>query len=242
MIESLREWMFQNALHVQCMTEVIEITRVNNPVALKIKPQYDGLVTAFENEDKAFRYMRKDEYTALKAEKDNERDIICTGLIDAVKAATHHYEPEMVSAAGRLQLVLDNFNKPQAIVRQSYDAETATITNLLQELEKRPDDIQRLGLEGWVEQLRTKNDEFETLARQSIDTQVERPSITMRQARKEVGEVLHRLFNCVNALIIMDGEEAYIHYVPAVNAIIRHYNDVCAKHRGTVHPKGEKKG
>lgn len=238
-IETLRDRKFQNALHVQCITEVIELTRVNNPLAMKVKPQYDGLITAFELEDEAFRYMRKDEFTALKVEKDGERDVVCTGLLDAVKAAEHHYEPTIAAAARRIQLVLDSFNRPIPIIKQSYDAETASITNLLQELARKEDDVHQLGISGWVELLDTKNREFELIARQATGHQVEKPTVNMRKARANASKALHLLFKCVNALILIDGEEAYVHYVPALNALIRHYNDVAARHLGTVHHKDD---
>ncbi|MDR1169464.1 MAG: hypothetical protein LBK97_01350, partial [Prevotellaceae bacterium] len=59
-----------------------------------------------------------------------------------------------------------------------------------------------------------------------------KPEYNMLQARRGVEKAMRTMFDCVNALIIIKGETNYTIYVPKLNALIKHYNDVYAEHIG----------
>jgi hypothetical protein len=48
------------------------------------------------------------------------------------------------------------------------------------------------------------------------------------------------MFDCINALIILNGETNYVTYTGKLNALIKHYNEVYAEHIGRYEANKEK--
>jgi hypothetical protein len=149
-----------------------------------------------------------------------------------VKAATNHYTPIIAIAARRLIVIIETFNHPERITKLSYDAETASIFSLVDNLKAQKADMERVGIQGWVSALESKNKEFEALALQYIEEVVGKPDYNMLQSRRGVEKSMRTMFHCIEALIVMNGETAYAGYVTKLNAIIKHYNNVYAIHLG----------
>ncbi|MDR1115372.1 MAG: DUF6261 family protein [Tannerella sp.] len=231
-IESIQSYRFPNALHMQFMTEVKDLTTNEDPSSLGIYNQYEEFVVWYDHEDEAYKFIRKSEITETKARLDHERDEIFTGLRTSVNAARHHYTPDVAAAARRLMIIIDGFNNPEPLTSLSYDAETAAITSLLQDLNQKTDDVEKLGLQGWGTALDTKNKAFDKQADLYIGNTAKKPAYNMLHARRGVEKSMRIMFDCINALIIMKGEANYTAYVPKLNAIIKHYNEVYAEHIG----------
>jgi hypothetical protein len=147
----------------------------------------------------------------------------------------------VAAAARRLMIIIDGFNSPEPLTHLSYDAETAAITSLLQDLNQKAADVEKLGLQGWVTALETKNKAFDKQADLYIGNAAEKPAYNMLQARRGVEKSMRTMFDCINALIIIKGETNYTLYVPKLNAIIKHYNEVYAEHIGR-YEANKKKG
>jgi hypothetical protein len=217
---------------VQCVTEIKNLTEVNNPATLGVANQYGEFVVWYNREETAFEFIRRSEITEAKAKADQERDALYNGLCDAVKAATNHYTPIIAVAARRLIVIIETFNHPERITKLSYDAETASIFSLVDNLKAQKADMERVGIQGWVSALESKNKEFEALALQYIEEVVGKPDYNMLQSRRGVEKSMRTMFHCIEALIVMNGETAYAGYVTKLNAIIKHYNNVYAIHLG----------
>jgi hypothetical protein len=225
---------FTNALHFQFATEFKDKSEAHSKVVAKAQPQYDEVMLWYDREDRAFKLIRKSELSELKATVDHERDKLFFGLHATVKAALNHYDPSVAGAATRLAIVLDNYNRNPPVTSLSYDAETAAITNLMQDLNLRQADVKLVGVDGWTQSLDAKNKEFELLAKESIDESTAKPDYNMRQARRGFDQSLHTFFSCIDALAIMDGNDEIADYIAGLNAIIKHYNDVYAQHHGRI--------
>jgi hypothetical protein len=128
-------------------------------------------------------------------------------------------------------LVLGNFNHTP-IVKLSYDAETAAVNALLQELGKYAADIATVGVQNWVDGLTQTNSEFEALAKQYHDEVTEKPEYNMQNARIGIEPVLRTMFGFIEGLDVLDGEGTYAPCVQSLNTIIKHFNDVYAQHKG----------
>jgi hypothetical protein len=240
-INALYSRAFPNDLHMQSVTEIKNLTQSHNPAVLGIANQHDEFVLWYNRENKAFEYVRRSEYTAEKEKVDHDRDLTYTGMFDYVKASTNHYEPAIAVSARRLMLVVESSNSPERIIDLPYDAKTASVNALINNLYAQPADIAQIGLQGWLTALQTKNNAFETLALQHINTTVGKPEYNMINSRRGIEKAMHTMFNCINALIIMNGETAYTDYVNALNAIIKHYNDVNATRLGHYEANKNKK-
>jgi hypothetical protein len=231
-IETIQSRLFPNALHMQFVTEVKDLTTTTKPSVLGIINQYDEFVVWFTHEDDAYKFIRKSELTETKARLDHERDRLFVGLRTAIAAALDHYTPDVAAAANRLKIIVDAFDSPEPLTHLSYDAETAVITSLLQDLALKQDDVDKVGLQGWVTALEAKNKAFDKQADLYIGATAEKPAYNMLHARRGVEKAMRTMFDCINALIIMKGETNYVTYIGKLNALIKHYNEVYAEHIG----------
>ncbi|MDR2140143.1 MAG: DUF6261 family protein [Tannerella sp.] len=204
----------------------------NNPATLGIADQYSDFVFWYDRENTAFEFIRRSEITEEKEKADHARDLAYTGLSDFVKSAVNHYDPAVAVAAHRLMMLIETYNHPERLTKLAYDAETASIHSLIDNLNEQAADVAQIGLQGWITALQTKNQAFEALALQYIETVVGKPEYNMLQSRRGVEKSMRTMFHCIEALIIMNGETAYTTYVNALNAVIKHYNDVYAIHLG----------
>jgi hypothetical protein len=164
-ISKLHSRQFPNALHVQCMTEIADRMPKYPDLQTKIKGLYDPFILWLTREKTAYRYIVKSAVTAAKEAKDRERDDSFHGLYHTTLAATRYHDPAVVAAAKRLMLVPGSFNR-NPIAKLSYDAETAAVNALLQELTKYVADIATVGVQNRIDGLTRKNSEFDALAKQ----------------------------------------------------------------------------
>jgi hypothetical protein len=231
-ISVLNSRQFLNDLHIQCVTEVKNLTENNHPDVLGIAAQFDDFVIWYNREKDAFEFIRRSQITAAKDKADHARDLAYMGLYDFVKSATNHYYTDVAVAARRLLGVIETFNHPVSLTRLSYDAETASIRSLIDNIKAYPEDVTKLNMQGWITALQNKNDAFEALALEYIEEVVGKPEYNMLHARRGVENAMRTMFHCIDALIVMNGETPYTPYVTALNAIIKHYNDVYAIHLG----------
>jgi hypothetical protein len=239
-IGSIQSYHFLNALHVQCVTEIKDLTAANNPASLGILDQYEDFVVWHGREDEAYKFISKSAITAEKELVDQERDAIFTGMRSYVNSLLYHYDTATAAAARRLKITIDGFNQPAPLVDLSYDAETAAITSLLKDLSAQSDDVAKLNMKGWITALETKNKVFDALADQYVGNIAEKPAYNMLQARRGIEKSMRTMFDCINALIVMKGDAAYSAYVNGLNAVIKHYNDVYAGHIGRVEANKDK--
>jgi hypothetical protein len=232
-IEVLHSRQFSNDLHVQCVTEIKNLTQNSNPETLGIPVQYNDFTLWYDREEMAFVFIRRSEITKEKEIADHERDRACRGLAEYVKSVTHHYKPEVVAAAYRLQTVIETFNHPVRLTELSYDAETASISSLVENLKAHPNDVSMINLQEWLAELDSRNKAFEVLALKYIEDVVGKPEYNMLHSRRGVEDTMRTIFSCIDALVLLKGEtDDYKAYVNALNAIIKHYNDVYAIHLG----------
>jgi hypothetical protein len=221
-----------NDLHVQCVTEINHLTALHHPETLGIAVQYADFLVWYERETAAFEFIRRSQITTAKKKADRERDLAFMGLFNFVKSAINHYYMDVATAARRLMAMIDTFNRPVRLAYLSYDAKTASIQSLIDNLKTCPEEIEKLNLQGWIATLQNKNEAFEALTQQYIEKMVAKPAYNMVRARQGVENSMRTLFRCIDSLIVLQGEATRAPYVNALNAIIKHYNDVYAIHIG----------
>jgi hypothetical protein len=199
----------------------------------KFSPQYAVFLSSVEKEDLCYKVIRKSDLSEAKENADQARDSVIVGINEAVRTAVRHFDPAVNEAARRLKIVMDAYNTPKPLTDLPYDAETASIVNLLQELEgKYAADVQTAGLTGWVSELHARNDVFDSLAKAYNEQQAAKPPFKMKDARNETDEAYRNIVLVINALIVMEGETEYAPFVTELNELIKHYNDLLAQHEG----------
>jgi hypothetical protein len=241
-IESINSQQLINPLHMEFTIDRERLFEKYNPDMLKVRPQYDVFHLWAGREDVSYKWVIRNIDTELKAEADHARDHALSGLAQGVSFLEHSLDPEVVDAAKRVKILLDTYNQPTPVTKLPYDAETAAITNLLQELNGNvyAAYILRLGLGSWVTELQTRNQAFAALAEDYHDAQVQRPEFTLKEARQGVDHAYVDLTKQINAWIRVEGETNWAGFVHELNTMIRHYKDVVAQHLGRVHSKKNK--
>jgi hypothetical protein len=240
-IEKVRNYLLPNDLHLQFFVALMYLIKKFNPSALKIVALFEILCACIEKEDICYKIVRKSDLSRLKAEKDHLRDDVVAGIKDHLKSCLRHFDIAVCEAAYRLMVIFINYNKPISLIHLPYDAETVSIYNMLQEFEsKHASDVKITGLTEWLNELRIRNDAFNQLAIAYNEQQAEKPLFQPKNARKETDEAYKNIVYVVNALMIMEGEEAYTNFVIELNTLVKHYNNLLAQHLGRVHAEKER--
>lgn len=241
-IESIYSSQLINPLHMEFTIDRIRLFEKYNPDILKVRPQYNVFHLWADREDTSYKWVIKSMDTQLKAEADHARDNALSGLAQGVSFMEHSLDPAVVNAAKRVKILLDTYNKPTPVSKLPYDAETAAIINLLQELNNNiyAPYILLMGLGNWVTALETRNQAFAQLAVDYHDEQALRPEFTLKEARKGVDHAYLDLTKQINAWIRIEGEATWAGFVNELNTMIRHYKDIVAQHLGRIHSKKDK--
>jgi hypothetical protein len=222
-----------NALHLQFIIAVLDLIRKFGHVFAKITAQTEALQVCADKEDRCYKIVRKSDISAAKRKSDEARDTVILGLKDAIKSLLRHFDISIQEAAQRIKILIDAYDNPKPLVSLSYDAETAAVNNLLQELDgKYAADVQTTALSAWVEELRARNNDFDALTKAYNEQQAEKPAFRSVDVRKDSDKVYLNIVAVINAMIILEGEANYESFIAELNTLIKHYNDLVARHRG----------
>jgi hypothetical protein len=241
-IESIRNYLLSNALHLQFFIAVLNLIGKFRQILSKITAQTDALQTCVDKEDLCYKVIRKSNISAVKEESDYERDTVILGIRDAVKSLLRHFDINVREAAQRIKIVIDAYDSPKPLAKLPYDAETVAVNNLLQEFDgKYAVDIQTTGLSAWVEELRARNNAFDALTVAYNEQQAEKPLFRPADVRKDTDKAYQNVITVINALMIMEGETEYATFVTELNTLIKHYNDLIAQHQGRLQAEKNEK-
>lgn len=187
-------------------------------------------------EDNTYKWMRKSDFTKKKLETDSKRDAAYTGITNIVRLNLHHFDPALRDNAQHIQNLLGNYGD---VVRMNYDGETASIDSIVARLKSNEYILaaKNLGLESWITELENQNTLFKIYVEDSIQEQLNKPSISARNARRETNDALNNITNRVTALINLNGPDNYTAFVHEFNINVNHYNVIVHEHYGRLHVK-----
>jgi len=221
---------YHNAEHFKLHANARNIMAKHNPQTLGLQALYDPYATLIDKEDDAFKKIMKSELTDQIHALDKERDGYYTGLTGAVRHALKHYDPQVVAAATRVQIVLTTYGNP---VQKRYDEETSLLYNLLQELNgKYAADAAAAAVSGWVQKLSAANDAFDALLQTRRGEYNERNDLVLRKCRLEVDAAYGAIRERVNAGVVFEGAEKYAAFIKELNGLIAENNTALAMRKG----------
>lgn len=200
------------------------------PEKLGIQNLYPAYQSALAEEVSLLNVVRASSLTDDLFEADKLRDETYRGLDGTVRSARNHFNPEIRKAATRLSLLLDTYG---AIPDKPYDQESAAIIKLVAELEGAySPEVTALGLAGWVVELKSRNDAFNSLKNQRYSEATVKPSQNLKAARRETDIAYRAIEKRINALIEVNGIEAYVAFVAEMNQRIENYQHLLAQRKG----------
>jgi hypothetical protein len=241
-IRGIKKSMLTNALHVQFILAVLLLGDKFHVIRMKLSEFITNLKAALEKEEESYRVIQKSDISGLKAEADVARDNLVLGMRDALKSLLRHFDANIRAAANRIKIVYDAYNRPTPLGKLSYNAETAAINNMLQDLEsKHAQDLIITGIKTWTDELKNKNEEFNQLATSYYEQQSEKPLFHAEEARKETDKAYNEFITVLAGLLLLDKENktVYEDFVKELNVIVKSYNDQIAQHQGRLHAEDE---
>jgi hypothetical protein len=220
-IDKITPLHLRNDAHFQFFTEFRDLFVDEKAAKLGVKPLFDEWLELFAREDEALKKIVKSEFTSKIHEADKARDEIFTGMTDINKGSLKHYDEKAREAAERLKILFDTYGK---IDKKTLNEQTGAVTNILQELKGQyAADAAAVGIDGWVEELQTRNIALETLIKERFDEAASKTDIVVKDARAEVDKQYKAITERINALIIVEGPEKYEEFVKTLNVIIAKY-------------------
>ncbi len=220
----------RNEEHNMFNLDFVNLVTRFTPEVLGIQALYPAYNAAFELETAALNVVRGSVITDELSVVDNERDTLFSGLSGTIKSALNHYDAEIRAAASRLKLLLDTYGN---LSTKPYDQETAAIIKLVDELEgPYAADVAKLGITGWVIELKNQNLAFDTLKNTRYAENAAKPPQNLKEARLATDKAYRAIVKRMNALIEVNGEEVYADFVTEMNQRIDNYKTVLAQRHG----------
>lgn len=200
------------------------------PETLGIQALYPVWQAAFGTEEAALNVVRASAITDELYDTDVARDVTFKGLAGTVKSALNHFDAGVKAAAARLEALLDTYG---AVFAKPYDQETAAIIKLVSELEGTyAADVTTMGIAGWVAELKARNQAFDALKSSRYTENTAKPQQNLKLARVETDNAYRPIVKRVNALIEVNGTEAYAGFVAELNQRIANYRLILAQRKG----------
>lgn len=220
----------RNEEHFQFQTSFKDLVLTTTATTLRIEALFAVFLTQYDNELLSLNVVRKNAISDDLADSDEERDNVFRGMCDAVKSGLNHYQVLVQEACRRLQILLDTYGN---VAVKSYDAETAAINGLIADLKGTyAIDVAAAGLDGWVTELEAKNKAFNELKTSRYTEEAQKTCLRMKQERAKLDAVYRQIVERINALIIVEGESAWVTFVNELNKRVESYSNVIAIRRG----------
>uniref|UniRef100_UPI003217B360 DUF6261 family protein n=1 Tax=uncultured Draconibacterium sp. TaxID=1573823 RepID=UPI003217B360 len=220
----------RNEEHFHFHTEVDELIVRFTVEALKIQKYYPAYEAALANEGEALDVVRKSIFTGPIADADHTRDTTTLGMEDMIDAALRHFRPEVREAARRLKIVFDSFDD---LTNKPYDQQTAATDKLIELLEnKYAADVATVGLVDWVTELKANNQAVKDLVGDRYTDESGKTPVKMKAARKQLDTAYRDVTRLLDALVIVEGPEAYEDFIGELNERIEKYNQRLSQRDG----------
>lgn len=179
-------------------------------------------VDTFKNAVDAFDDALKDSATvpstALAAEADTARDNAWRAANNYLKAMTAHPTESLRRAATEFKTLFDKYGDPTSLPQTE---ESGILHNLLQDL-KAIDSSKRtsIAFDAWLTNLESCETSFLAAVSQRTEEEAARQVGIVKESRQTADTAYRSLAGLVNALAVVNGDEAYATFIDRVNVII----------------------
>ena len=201
------------------------VTELGEDCPAMIVSQNTALVAAVQAEDEAYRTITRSPLSDQIAEADQVRDNTFVGLRTMVEALGRVGTAAQKEAAPR---VLQAMRDYQVNISEGYELESTHIAQLIQQLEVSPlaDDCTTLAVTALVSQLKTENQQVQTLIAQRNEQQAGIDAQAMQRARQAADLVYVETVMVINAFAVVEqqqGVSPYDHAIDVVNQDQEYY-------------------
>lgn len=224
MINSIHLTHLRNAEYLQFITDSITIMQKHDPETLLIQQPFETLKAKQQELGTLFKKQQSSELTEEIELLDKERDQALQGIANVIRAYINHYDVAIQKASKVLQEHLKNYG--EQIIKQSYQAETATLNNIISDWEENgtlEQALASLHLTRWKDYLKEKNTQF---SKKYIDRTQEYGQASpenIKLKRHETNEVYYHLKKITEAHAAITPSVSYEALFNDLNALIGQY-------------------
>lgn len=199
--------------------QTLIVTELGEDCPAMVISQNTALVAAVQADDEAYRTINRSPLSEQIAEADTVRDNTFVGLRTMVEALGRVGTQAQKEAAPR---VLQAMRDYQVNISEGYELESTHIAQLIQQLEVSPlsDDCTTLAVSALVAQLKTENQQVQTLIAQRNEQQAGIYMAAMQRARQQADLVYVETVMVVNAFAVVEqqqGASPYDHAIDVIN-------------------------
>lgn len=229
MISSIDLPRLRNAEYVQFQKDLVSIIQRNDAETLNITTKFQTLQTRLNELDVLFKRTLANENTKTIEELDAKRDQAITGIGMLITSYTYHFNVTLRTAAEKLNDSLQVYGT--GISRLNYQAETATLTNLINDWETKTDlqeALTTLNLTDWINELKSLNTQFNTIYLNRTQEYGNASPETLKGKREQTNEDYYNLRDRINALhtLVETEDSPYQTVINQINALIEQYNEL----------------
>ena len=194
------------------------VTELGQDCPAMIISQNTALVAAVQAEDEAYRTITRSPLSDQIAEADQVRDNTFVGLRTMVEALGRVGTAAQKEAAPR---VLQAMRDYQVNISEGYELESTHIAQLIQQLEVSPlaDDCTTLAVTALVGQLKTENQQVQTLIAQRNEQQAGIDAQAMQRARQAADLVYVETVMVINAFAVVEQQQGVSPYDHAIDVV-----------------------
>ncbi|MEG1590011.1 DUF6261 family protein [Chryseobacterium sp.] len=217
----------RNAEYLQYMKDFTGIINLNNPAQLAIDAKLNAFVSKTDELESLYKKALANEKTQALLAIDEKRDDAVNGIYYFLLGYSYHFDSVKKQNA---QILLENMALyGSGIARLNYQAETATINNLLRDWENKPelaDAIILFDLSSWVNEMKAANDEFNTQYLLRTQEYGDASPETIKLKREEVNVAYYALRDRIDALhlLVETPPSPYVTVINQLNALTNQYN------------------
>lgn len=178
-----------------------------------------------DNENEVLVQSRKNDLTEEIEVGDDQRDSGLSGYAQVLKGFLYLKSGEQYEAAKKLDKHLSDFNLSP---RMSLIKQTGAMKNLIEDLETTyTSQVTSLGLTPFVTMMKEGNTAVDTNLQARDARSAGKMKAAVLTARSETDEIYNKIIKKINALAIVDEENAdeYGQLIDELNAQIKHYKE-----------------
>ena len=215
----------RNDEYFQFIKNTKSLVDTNDPSVLNVVAQNAALNEKMQEYDALFKKSTASEITQVIFDIDLRRDNALVGISSVVNGNLYHFDPALKAAAVKLDDNLKIYGVN--IIRQNYQAETATIASIVGDWDTKPDlttAMNVLNLKTWKDELKEANDLFDQKYLERTQEYGAASPETILSKREETNQAYYTLKSFLESFSVVQPSVANTTTINQLNALIEQYN------------------
>lgn len=232
--------LLRNAEYLQYVKDFSGIIALNNPETLQINAKFSAFNARIAELETLYKKALANDKTQELLLLDERRDNAINGINYFALSQSYHYDMEKRQKA---ELILKNIALyGSGIPRLNYQAETATLNNLIRDWENKSELAEAVAffdLSGWVAELKDANEQFNAKYLSRTQEYGDANPGTIKSKREETNAAYYALRDRIDALHLLTetSPSPYTTVINRLNALTDQYNVLLVNRKDNAAPE-----